>query len=164
MPLHLVHPLPRIPNHPQADAEEGAGGGFGDGGGVVDIQGYGVVWHCPGICPRRNSHIGKGLITDGTNTSWSTVTHFQFFSSSSTWTAPAGVTTAYITMIGGGGSGSGATAFTGLSDVPASYSGQTGKTLTVNGGETGLQFSTAGNGDMTKAVDGANIATSTTGI
>jgi len=33
-------------------------------------------------------------------------------------------------------------AFTGLSDTPSSYSGQTGKGLRVNGGETGLEFYT----------------------
>jgi hypothetical protein len=40
-----------------------------------------------------------------------------------------------------GGGGGGATAFTGLSDVPASYSGEGGKAVEVNSGETALQFS-----------------------
>jgi hypothetical protein len=38
------------------------------------------------------------------------------------------------------GNGSGATAFTGLSDVPSSYSGQTGKAVRVNSTSTGLEF------------------------
>jgi hypothetical protein len=41
---------------------------------------------------------------------------------------------------GGGGP------FTGLSDVPVSYTGQAGKVVTVKGTEDGLQFSTAGGG------------------
>lgn len=43
-------------------------------------------------------------------------------------------------LIGGTGSGSGATAFTGLSDVPASYSGNALKFLRANSGETALEF------------------------
>jgi hypothetical protein len=37
----------------------------------------------------------------------------------------------------------GTTVFTGLADVPNSYTGQSGKFLQVNGGATGLQFATA---------------------
>lgn len=40
--------------------------------------------------------------------------------------------------------GTGVTAFTGLSDVPASYSGQGEKYVRVNSGETGLEFATVG--------------------
>lgn len=40
----------------------------------------------------------------------------------------------------GGAAGSGATAFTGLSDVPSSYSGEGGKLVAVNSGATGLEF------------------------
>jgi hypothetical protein len=48
--------------------------------------------------------------------------------------------------------------FTSLTDTPSSYSGQAGKTVTVNTGEDGLEFSSAGAGDMTKAVyDTGNI-------
>lgn len=42
--------------------------------------------------------------------------------------------------IGGGGGGGGASAFTDLSDVPSSYSGQAGKFTAVNSGETALEF------------------------
>ena len=52
---------------------------------------------------------------------------------------------------GGSGSGTGATAFTGLTDVPASYSGAGGKAVTVNSGATALEFTTAGSGDMVLA-------------
>ena len=38
--------------------------------------------------------------------------------------------------------GSGATAFTALNDVPSSYNGQTGKSLRVNSGASGLEFYT----------------------
>lgn len=44
------------------------------------------------------------------------------------------------------GSGGGAGAFTDLTDVPASYTGEAGKVLAVNGGETGLEFVTVGGG------------------
>jgi hypothetical protein len=37
--------------------------------------------------------------------------------------------------------------FTGLSDTPSSYSGQSGKAVFVKGDETGLEFGTAGGGD-----------------
>jgi len=47
------------------------------------------------------------------------------------------------TQISGGG---GAAAFTDLTDAPASYLGQGGNIVTVNPGETGLQFSPAGVG------------------
>ena len=44
----------------------------------------------------------------------------------------------------------GATAFTSLTDVPSSYSGQAGKAVRVNVGETGLEFFTAsGTGTVT---------------
>lgn len=42
--------------------------------------------------------------------------------------------------------------FLGLTDTPASYAGQAGKVTTVNAGEDALEFTTAGAGDMTKAV------------
>src|SRR5262245_11899135 len=41
---------------------------------------------------------------------------------------------------------SGASAFTDLSDVPASYTGEALKTVRVNAGETGLEFTTATGG------------------
>lgn len=41
-----------------------------------------------------------------------------------------------------GGSSGGATTFTDLTDTPSSYSGQSGRSLRVNGGETALQFFT----------------------
>jgi hypothetical protein len=48
--------------------------------------------------------------------------------------------------------GTGADVFTALTDVPASYTDQAGKTLVVKVTEDGLEFSDAGAGDMTKAV------------
>jgi hypothetical protein len=48
---------------------------------------------------------------------------------------------AWVALAGGGG---GATAFTGLTDVPASYSGAGGKTVRVNTGATALVFTTDG--------------------
>lgn len=39
-----------------------------------------------------------------------------------------------------GGGGSGSSSWVGLSDTPASYSGQAGQTVKVNAGETGLEF------------------------
>lgn len=49
-------------------------------------------------------------------------------------------------------SGAGATTFTALTDTPASYTGQTLKSVRVNAGETALEFFTvAGGGDALKA-------------
>ena len=54
----------------------------------------------------------------------------------------------YFTQTTGGGSG--ASAFTALTDVPSSYASQGGKAIRVNAGETGLEFFTAsGSGDVT---------------
>ena len=44
------------------------------------------------------------------------------------------------------------TTFSELTDTPANYTGQAGKTVVVNGTEDGVEFSSAGAGDMTKAV------------
>lgn len=61
--------------------------------------------------------------------------------------------------------GGGVTTFLGLTDTPSSYSGEAGKTLVVNGGETALEFSAAGSGDMVLAnvqtVTGAKTFNST---
>jgi hypothetical protein len=61
---------------------------------------------------------------------------------------------------GSGGGGGGASDFTDLGDVPASYSGESGKLVRVNAGETGLEFITppTGTGDVVgpaSSVDGA---------
>lgn len=65
----------------------------------------------------------------------------------------------YCTYVTGTGlvctadSSGGATTFLGLTDTPSSYSGQNGKYVRVNSGETSLEFATpSGSGDMTKAV------------
>lgn len=47
----------------------------------------------------------------------------------------------------GGGGGTGVSTFLGLSDTPASYSGQAGKRVVVNGTEDGLEFETITGGD-----------------
>lgn len=50
-------------------------------------------------------------------------------------------------------SGGGATTFLGLTDTPAAFTGAGGKTVTVNVGETALEFTNpAGGGDMTATV------------
>ncbi len=46
-------------------------------------------------------------------------------------------------ITGGGGGGGGSTTFLGLTDTPSSYSGQAGKVVKVNGGETALVFEDA---------------------
>lgn len=54
------------------------------------------------------------------------------------------IDTSVATNVGGGGG-----AFTDLSDVPASYTGQATKVVRVNAGETALEFATvAGTGDV----------------
>lgn len=51
--------------------------------------------------------------------------------------------------VGAGGGGSGSSTFLGLTDTPASYSGQAGKYARVNTGETALEFATGtGSGDI----------------
>jgi hypothetical protein len=72
---------------------------------------------------------------------------WEFYAPNSGWlVANVADSTVYVffsgawTAIGGGGGG-GATAFTGLSDVPASYSGAGGKAVEVNAGATALVFS-----------------------
>lgn len=55
----------------------------------------------------------------------------------------------YYQIIGGSGAGGGVTAFTGLSDVPASYTGGALKGVRVNAGETALEFFTLGGGTGT---------------
>lgn len=50
--------------------------------------------------------IGKFLQDNGNNTvNWATPLRIQIFTSSGTWTAPIGVTQAYLTELGGGGGG-----------------------------------------------------------
>jgi hypothetical protein len=71
--------------------------------------------------------------------------HWEFYVPKAGWlVVNLADSTAYIyvssawTALGGGGGG--ATAFTGLSDVPASYSGAGGKAVEVNSGATALVF------------------------
>ena len=63
---------------------------------------------------------------------------------------------------------SGASTFTDLTDTPASYTGQTGKFVKVNAGETALEFATlAGGGDLLSSnnlSDVSNVATARTNL
>lgn len=62
---------------------------------------------------------------------------------------------------------SGATAFTGLSDVPASYSGQSLKAVRVNAGETALEFYTpsgGGGGDLLSTNNLSDLANAGTAL
>ena len=78
--------------------------------------------------------------------------------------ASTGVTAGHVPKADGSGGiswaaesgGGGASAFTGLTDTPASYSGQGGKAVTVNSGETGLEFTTPTGGDLVVVQHGAN--------
>ena len=47
----------------------------------------------------------------------------------------------------------GITTFTGLTDTPTSYSGESGQVISVNGGETALEFSNAGSTTFTGLTD-----------
>jgi hypothetical protein len=49
------------------------------------------------------------------------------------------------------------TNFLGLSDTPDAYTGQGGKTIAVKGDESGLEFSSAGAGDITAVVAGSGL-------
>lgn len=66
--------------------------------------------------------------------------------------------TSTITVTGGGGSGT----FIGLTDVPASYSGQGTKFVRVNAGETALEFATiSGGGDALTSAPLSQFAATT---
>lgn len=68
-----------------------------------------------------------------------------------------------ITTQGGGGiGGTGATAFTGLTDTPASYVGQQNRIVKVNAGATGLEFLAGASGTFTTA--DAKTVTVTNGV
>ena len=75
-------------------------------------------------------------------------------SSPTTPISPGVILTVAQLVAGGGGGGGGVTTFTGLSDVPSSYSGQAGNLVRVNAGATGLEFFTAssGGGNATTAI------------
>ena len=73
-----------------------------------------------------------GLI-DGANTVTLTTQYetLSLYSDGATW---------HILPLSGGGGGGGATAFTGLTDTPANYTGAGLQLVRVNAGETGLEF------------------------
>lgn len=77
------------------------------------------------------------------------------------WTTTAGLFIRINNVtVGPLGSAGSPTAFTSLLDVPASYSGQSLKTVRVNSGETALEFTTAGSGDLVgpaSAVDSSPV-------
>lgn len=63
----------------------------------------------------------------------------------------------------GGGSGSGASAFIDLTDVPASYAGQALKMVRVNAAQTALEFVTGGSGGTVNTiVEGDNVTVDAT--
>jgi len=92
------------------------------GGGYKEVRDEGV------LLPLRHklNFIGSGVaVTDNANTNSTDVTI---------------------------SSGGGTSAFTDLTDVPASYAGQSGKVAAVNAGETGLEFiAVGGTGTVTSA-------------
>ena len=58
----------------------------------------------------------------------------------------------------------GAAAFTDLSDVPSSYSGQSGQVVAVNGSEDGLEFISFSSGATTVKVSGSDFSTGSTSL
>ena len=62
------------------------------------------------LLPSQGGNTGKALITDGSAAAWGTVAanpRFAIFGSSTTWTCPAGITQAIVSVVGGGGGGGG---------------------------------------------------------
>lgn len=63
------------------------------------------------LLPSQTGNANKYLQTNGANASWTGINTglggAAFFSSSSTWTAPAGITRVKATLVGGGGGGGG---------------------------------------------------------
>lgn len=62
------------------------------------------------LLPSQATNSGRFLTTNGTVTSWAAIgltPTIQIFTSSTTWTCPAGVSTAIVGVIGGGGGGGG---------------------------------------------------------
>jgi hypothetical protein len=60
------------------------------------------------LLPNQSGNDGKALVTNGTTATWQTVNArptIEILSTSTTWVCPAGVTKAFITVIGGGGAG-----------------------------------------------------------
>ena len=62
------------------------------------------------LLPSQGGNTGKALITDGSAATWGTVAanpRFAIFGGSTTWTCPAGITQAIVSVVGGGGGGGG---------------------------------------------------------
>ena len=58
------------------------------------------------LLPSQGGNTGKALITDGSAATWGTVAanpRFAIFGGSTTWTCPAGITQAIVSVVGGGG-------------------------------------------------------------
>lgn len=87
------------------------------------------------ISPINGETVGYSLTVDDGTTSVSNVTDISFSGASVTNDGDGQVT---VTITGGGG---GSSTFTGLSDTPSSYTGQGGKLVQVNSGESALEFS-----------------------
>lgn len=89
------------------------------------------------LLPAQASNNGKYLTTDGTNTSWATVSGVTSFSAGTTGFTPSTTTTGAITLAGtlaiaNGGTGQ-TTANAALNALLPSQSTNTGKYLTTNG-------------------------------
>ncbi len=76
-----------------------AGGGTGSSTAAGSIN---------ALLPSQTGNSGKFLTTDGSVASWGTTHGVQIFTSSGTFTAPAGITKVYLTSSAGGGGGGGA--------------------------------------------------------
>ena len=104
---------------------------------LVDPISNNVVIVASGLVP-------KGAYNEATDYSVGDAVSYEGSSYVMYVDGPAGTTptnTAYWMVLAAAGTGGGATAFTSLSDVPASYIGQAGKVVLVNSAETALEFS-----------------------
>jgi hypothetical protein len=71
------------------------------------------------LLPSQSGNVNKALVTDGTAAAWQTVnarSTIEILTTSASWLCPAGVTKAFITVIGGGGAGGSGSAGTAARD------------------------------------------------
>jgi hypothetical protein len=79
---------------------------------VATIKSSTVELAADNVLPSQSGQSGNYLTTNGTVASWgaiiSGINDIEFFASSGSWTCPAGIAKAFVTVAGGGGGGGGA--------------------------------------------------------
>jgi hypothetical protein len=126
------------------------------------------------LLPSQTGNSGKFLTTNGSTSSWGEGLGKQLFTSSGTFTAPAGVTNIWVSMVGGGGGGGSGHANGGGAGGGAGAYGvkmrlrviaETAYTVTVGSGGAGGTFAGSGDGGNggTTSIVGADYTLSALG-